>query len=470
MSAYILIIMAVMYHACMGPDTYYYWQWTRHLAWSYYDGPPMIAYALRVMTAAFGDGTLGLLSLGMLTVAVTSYLAYQIAKSLFESEKAAYYTVLTWLLAAVSLRHFFLLITYDTTLIIFWALTFYFFVQLLQTQRIRYYYWCGISMGLMLLSKYTAVLLCGSLFLTCCIYRDYRFVLKNKHFYAALGIALLLFMPVIYWNYQHDWMSFSYQLGKGLQSTAMHFDGLKLYLKASLINFNGFFAVMGFLMLRFGVSIFKNPKLGLIAIPALFVWLFFCLVSLKNMPWNGDSWNSESFFTAALLIGFYLSKPSVKKSWVCAIFIIAGLCSATYLVVSRFPALNPVGGWGRVYAAKKMLSHVPKALYQNKVIYHNGHYWGSSFISYFLPGQPEVYSTNIKHFANQYYLWNQQVRPAKTGDTVLVFSFSKQISHQHFKQCGLKQHLSYLQTSITKNNYCWNLYIYACRYQQHGTE
>ena len=36
-------------------DSYYYWEWSRHLDLSYYDGAPMIAYLIKIATSIFGD-------------------------------------------------------------------------------------------------------------------------------------------------------------------------------------------------------------------------------------------------------------------------------------------------------------------------------------------------------------------------------------------------------------------------------
>lgn len=40
-------------------DELYYWAWSKNLSLSYFDHPPMIAYWIRIGTALFGDGALG---------------------------------------------------------------------------------------------------------------------------------------------------------------------------------------------------------------------------------------------------------------------------------------------------------------------------------------------------------------------------------------------------------------------------
>ena len=38
-----------------GADSFYYWDWSRHLDLAYFDGSPMIAYCIKAATFLFGD-------------------------------------------------------------------------------------------------------------------------------------------------------------------------------------------------------------------------------------------------------------------------------------------------------------------------------------------------------------------------------------------------------------------------------
>jgi 4-amino-4-deoxy-L-arabinose transferase-like glycosyltransferase len=460
---YLFMLAIVMHGACLGPDTYYYWQWSRHLDWSYYDGAPMIAYAMRLMTMLFGNGEFGLLSLGLLAAGITSFFLYRTAIELFEDEKVGFFAVTVWLTGLVTLRHFFLLITYDTTLIIFWAMTFYCFVRLIQTQKTRYFYYCGVGIGFMLLSKYTTVLLCAALLITCIVYKPYRFVFANKHFYFGLILSCILFSPVLYWNYLHHWASFSYQLNKGVAGEFNPLLGLRVYLTSTMINFNVYFIALVFIFFAKSKTIFADKKLAALAVPTLFVWLFFLFTAIKTVPVNGDSWNAECFLTASLLLGFYFSRYAQK--WiVCGIILASCVPTLLYLAMSRFPAVNPQSGWSKVYAAKKLLQGIPAVLYQNQIIYHDGQYWFASFISYFLPGHPMVYSTDIKQ-GNQYYFWNNELHPAKSGEKIMVFSHHDVVTDAHFRSCDSVYRKTYLQENKLKKDHDWELNVFQCRYR-----
>src|SRR5437879_7811477 len=43
----------------LAPDEAHYWDWSRHLDWSYYSKGPLVAYLIRAGCAALGDTALG---------------------------------------------------------------------------------------------------------------------------------------------------------------------------------------------------------------------------------------------------------------------------------------------------------------------------------------------------------------------------------------------------------------------------
>src|SRR6201984_1459661 len=43
----------------LAPDEAHYWDWSRHLDWSYYSKGPGVAWLIRAGCAAFGTGVLG---------------------------------------------------------------------------------------------------------------------------------------------------------------------------------------------------------------------------------------------------------------------------------------------------------------------------------------------------------------------------------------------------------------------------
>src|SRR5690606_35351211 len=54
-------------------DEAYYWEWSRHLAYGYFDHPPAIAWLLAFGTALFGDTPLGVRFFPVLCGAVAAF-------------------------------------------------------------------------------------------------------------------------------------------------------------------------------------------------------------------------------------------------------------------------------------------------------------------------------------------------------------------------------------------------------------
>src|SRR5215475_14865077 len=64
-------------------DEAYYWLWSRHLAFGYYDHPPMVALVIRAGTMIAGDTELGVRPFSVLLALPMSYAVYRSAAILF---------------------------------------------------------------------------------------------------------------------------------------------------------------------------------------------------------------------------------------------------------------------------------------------------------------------------------------------------------------------------------------------------
>ena len=80
----------------------------------------------------------------------------------------------------------------------------------------RWWVLCGACAGIALLSKYSAVLsLAGAGLFLITAQAGRRWLAKPQPYIAA-AVALLLFLPVILWNAEHNWVSFSFQGARAL--------------------------------------------------------------------------------------------------------------------------------------------------------------------------------------------------------------------------------------------------------------
>jgi dolichol-phosphate mannosyltransferase len=191
------------------PEEAYYWNYSRHLDIGYLDHPPMVAWLIRLGTAAFGQSPFGVRIGAVCCGMIASVFTYRLTRNLFGET-----TALAALVLAQTLPFFFLsglLMTPDAPLAAAWAASLYFLERALVAGRSRAWWRVGLSMGIGMISKYSIGLL---------VPVTAAFMLWDRHSrrwwrrwepYAAALLALAVFSPVIVWNAQHHWASFEFQ-------------------------------------------------------------------------------------------------------------------------------------------------------------------------------------------------------------------------------------------------------------------
>jgi hypothetical protein len=199
-------------------DEAYYWTWSKENVLSFLDHPPMIAWFIRFGTAIFGDTNLGVRFAGIVAMLVTQLLLADIVRRVTHDSRAI---VIAVLMPEAALYYGLLMakVSPDIALIPFavgmmWAL-----VRLEQSGDPRWWLAAGAFAGLALLSKFTAVMLVPAVAAFMLVPKWRTRWIVSPYPWAAALIAIVLFMPVLIWNADHDWASFRFQL---VRATANH--------------------------------------------------------------------------------------------------------------------------------------------------------------------------------------------------------------------------------------------------------
>jgi 4-amino-4-deoxy-L-arabinose transferase-like glycosyltransferase len=199
-------------------DEAYYWTWSKEYVLSFLDHPPMIAWFIRFGTAIFGDTNLGVRFGGIVAMAVTQLLLADIVRRVTHDTRAIVFAVL---MPEAALYYGLLMskVAPDVALIPFSVAIIWSLVRLAESNDPRWWLAAGLFGGLSLLSKFTVVLMLPAV-VAFMLVPDWRFrQLRSPYPWLAALIALLLFSPVLIWNYQHDWASFRFQ---AVRATAVH--------------------------------------------------------------------------------------------------------------------------------------------------------------------------------------------------------------------------------------------------------
>jgi 4-amino-4-deoxy-L-arabinose transferase-like glycosyltransferase len=214
-------------------DEAYYWTWSKETELSFLDHPPMIAWFIRFGTAIFGDTNLGVRFAGILAMLAAQLLLADIVRRVTHDFRAI---VLALLMPEAALYYGLLMakVAPDTAVIPFAVAMLWALVRLHESGDARWWLAAGLFAGLALLSKFTAVMLMPAVLAFALVPDWRRRWLLSPYPYLAAMIAIVVFSPVLIWNYQHDWASFRFQVVRAVAThelslrTVGEFIGLQL--------------------------------------------------------------------------------------------------------------------------------------------------------------------------------------------------------------------------------------------------
>ncbi len=313
LSVVVRIILAAWLE--LGNDEVYYFQYALHPSWSYYDHPPMVGWLMRLFSLNLllhGEWALRLTSL--LSGTLNTWLIFVLGKEV-HSARAGF---LAALLYTSSFYTFIIAGTFilpDAPQSTFWLLGMLAFVRGLGSAEIqsdsrRWLLVAGLFTGLGMLSKYTAIFLWVGAGLYILFYR--REWLKVKELYFSLLISLIVFLPVVVWNFQNDWVSFGFHGGRvDVSQGGLHPEyffreaGGQLFYNNPFNVLVSWISIIALLRRRWFVPIEKGRLLLFFSLPMV---ILFLVVSLwrETLPhWSGPGYHAIILLAAAWLAGKY---------------------------------------------------------------------------------------------------------------------------------------------------------------------
>lgn len=258
----------------LSSDEAYYWLWSRHLAAGYYDHPPAIAFLIRAGTTLFGNTSFGVRAVGILLSFAASWFVWRTGAILGRDEKvgakACLFFNLTLMLTVESLAA-----TPDAPSIVTAAAFCWSLAKVAETGDGRWWLAAGLAAGLGLLSKYTALFLgLGALaWLVACL--PMRRSLLTVWPYAGGLLALVLFVPNLWWNAAHGWATLLFQFGRiGGEHYTLRF--LLEFLGAQAVLATPFILVLG--VMGLAASSWRDERQALV--PAI-LW-----ISIAYFAWH----------------------------------------------------------------------------------------------------------------------------------------------------------------------------------------
>jgi hypothetical protein len=240
-------------------DEAYYALYGEHLAWGYYDHPPMVGL-MSFLSSIFFSGSLGVRFFTIITSCLSLWVMWKVTQvpepvegpakiqeidSLRVVESRGFADqvrndakknepILFFVLACsiIMFNIYGFVTTPDASLILFSALFLLVYQRYLEDKSWKNALLMGLFMALMIYSKYHAFLLLGLTVLS-----NLK-LLKDGKFWVACLLALVLLTPHILWQVNNDFPSFRYHLAG--RNEAFRWSYFLEYLPNQLLIFNPF--------------------------------------------------------------------------------------------------------------------------------------------------------------------------------------------------------------------------------------
>jgi 4-amino-4-deoxy-L-arabinose transferase-like glycosyltransferase len=382
----------------VAPQEAYYWNYARHLDLSYFDHPPMTAYLIHLFTTIFGSNTFGVHFSAIFISFILALLLFNFLKLIFDY-KTAFWSVIiastTFIFALGGL-----IITPDGPLLLFWMLMMFSLYIAVQQDSLGWWLLTGIFAGCAMLSKYPAVLaIIGALFYMLFSPERRRYLARPGPYLAAI-VSLIVFLPVVIWNYRHDWASFAFQGGRRISEAvnirADYFFGFL----GSQIGVLGIFLIPLFIwaLIKAYRYIKSDSRIALFfwfSVPTLALFTLVSPVHYVKMNWLAPAY--LSILPAAVYLYFKSDGRFLKLYGRFAIvFSIAATLIIHILVLLPgfgFGKADTINGW------KELAERVDKIKTEfpadSKPFICGYEYKTASELRFYLAGQPETFSNNV---------------------------------------------------------------------------
>ncbi len=383
-------------------DEAYYWEWGRRLALGYYSKPPLIGWLMALADWLGGGTAFGLRIWATLFGTGTLLFTFLLGRRIYDARVGFWAALVTLCMpATVALN---MLLTIDAPLLFFWTTSLYLFWRLAHDPDPRGRAWLALALCLTLGLGHLAKQMMMVFPLLALATLDRQGLGRLRVLLPPMLLSYLSLIPPLYWNYRHDWITFTH--------TSHHFAraGIEAFPK-NLGRFLG--EELGVLspllfMLIFGLgisSVFVLRRLQvrerflvlLGGLPLLVVLLMTVRQSvLAN--WPAVFFGASIVLLAAWALGATRSRLPLSdrmRSWLKPALWVGGVMTLVFLVLPftnleiKRTAFVRLLGWSELAA---QVDAVRQTLPDPSTpLLVTGHRHNTSQLAFYLHDQPRVY-------------------------------------------------------------------------------
>jgi 4-amino-4-deoxy-L-arabinose transferase-like glycosyltransferase len=304
-------------------DEVYYWTYALFPDLSHFGHPPMVGIVIYLST--FGlhlDNELFVRLGSVMMSAFNTFMAYKIGVKL-RNEQTGYFAALLYsasIYASILAGTF---IIPDSPQLFFWMLAIWFYLNVFSDDLPNKKVWSfmilgGLSAALAILSKYHSVFILSGVGLYVLIF-DQKW-LKHPAFYLSVLIAIGGAVPILIWNIQNEFISFTFHGDRVTPALRLRPDYFFREIGGQVaynnpVNF--FLIVMSFVGIIKGRKILEKKILWffiLTGLPLILVFTGFSLFRETLPHWSGPGYLPLIFVAATYLNARYQDKTA-KFQW-----------------------------------------------------------------------------------------------------------------------------------------------------------
>jgi hypothetical protein len=305
----------------LGNDEIYYLLYARYTDYHYYDHPLLVGWFIKIFSFNLAMNSIFSYRIFALVLSsITPLIIYKIVLMLSNKFSAQIAVIIS-----ISSIYFSIIagvfVMPDAPFHFFWALSIFFAVRSFLTSNgssvsHKDYLLCCFFLGLTCLSKFHGVFLVLGIFLFIFLYRSS--FLRSFSFYLGILLLMCFTIPILLWNFHHDWVQFNFYLNRVEGNSNFNFVGpIKEllgefgYINPVVFAFIGYFAFFKYKKID---NVNSSIFLLLTSLPFI---LF--VISLSTVKETLPHWSGTSYFSLIILSSIVAGESGsevFKKAWI----------------------------------------------------------------------------------------------------------------------------------------------------------
>ena len=397
------------------PDEAYYFQWSRHLDASYFSKGPAVAYTIAASTAVWGANNLGIRFFAVLLSAGTAWQMFLLARRWYDETTALIAVLITNVVPIYALGS--VVMTIDPLSAFFWIWAANLFSRAIEEERLLDWLLTGFAVGCGFLAKYLNALELVAFLAFLLLAPSRRRLLLKPCFWLMLLVAVLCATPVLWWNWQHDWVSLI-QLGKRGHlgesfaldySTFLNFLGLQALVISPFLLL-ALLATVGIVILKRSRKGGVNQNEGELLLLLLFLPVFLMYAALSWHLRCEPNWPAVSYLTLIIIMASHwrkmLATGTGGQPFIVVAFVFAWLQTLLLHNPEFLHLPQKMDPMGRVVGWSEIAAHLYDVRQeQHADVLIADAYKEASIFSFHLPDKAFIYTLRHSPPSNQFDFW-----------------------------------------------------------------